>query len=134
MSRPIAVALCAAALLAVSAAANAATVPGTTVHTRGYKIVCLAVLPVAGGGIECASPYVPDIGELDSYFALHRHGRAKLSERGDYPGYGGRNRRLADGDTWRWRGVRCTAAGDGVRCVNRSGHGFVIAAGGSRRF
>jgi hypothetical protein len=134
MFRPIAIALC-AALLAVPAAASARTVPGKSVHTRGYKISCFAVLPVAGGGIECTSPYVPDIGELDSYYSLHRHGVARLAQRGDYPGYENvTQRRVGDGDVWRWRGVRCAFSGGGVRCANRSGHGFVIAPGGSRRF
>jgi hypothetical protein len=132
MVRHAAVALC-AALLALPAAASARTVPGKSVHTK--HISCFAVMPVAGGGIECASPYLPDIGELDSYFALHRHGAARLGERGDYPGYpDAKPRRARDGDTWRWRGVRCRFSHDRVRCVNRSGHGFVIAAAGARRF
>jgi hypothetical protein len=133
MFRPTALAVC-AALLAVPAAASARTVPGASVHTAKNQISCFAVMPVAGGGIECASPYVPDIGELDSYFALHRRGAAKLGQRGDYPGFNVKSRRVRDGDVWRWRGVRCAFSGGGVRCVNRSGHGFVIAASGSRRF
>lgn len=133
MVRAAAVVLC-AALLAVAATASARTVGGTSVHTAKNAISCFAVMPVAGGGIECASPYVPDIGELDSYFALHRHGRARLSERGDYPGFEGTSRRVRDGDVWRWKGVRCAFRDGGVRCVNRSGHGFVISPSGSRGF
>jgi len=132
MLRPAILAL--ALFLVAAPAAGARTVPGKSVHTRGFTISCFAVLPGAGGGIECTSRWVPDIGELDSYFALHRHGRARLSQRGDYPGYSVKSRRVDDGHRWTWKGVRCAFAGGGVRCVNRDGHGFVIAASGSRRF
>jgi hypothetical protein len=55
-------------------------------------------------------------------------------ERGDYDGYSVRRRTLRYGATW-WRsGVTCRMRTTGLTCRNRSGHGFHLARGDTRRF
>jgi len=41
---------------------------------------------------------------------------------------------VAYGTTWRHRSFRCASSRDGMRCTNRSGHGFLVSRGDSRRF
>jgi hypothetical protein len=124
------IALVAGALSA--APASAKTVEATDVISPTGLISCLAVKH--GSGIECTAPYLPDIGDLDSYLALKRHGRASLSERGDNPGYGHKPVKLHYGDTWHRPGIRCAMRTSGLRCRNLDGHGFSIAKGAVRRF
>ena len=124
------IALVACALAAAPAAAR--TVKATDVVSPTGMISCLAVK--FGSGIECSAPYLPDIGELDTYMALKRHGRSILSERGDNPGFGHKPVKLHYGDTWRRPGIRCAMRTSGLRCHNLDGHGFSIAKGAVRRF
>lgn len=125
---PIAIAAC-----ALSAAPTAAkTVEVTDVVSPTGLISCLAVK--FGSGIECTAPYLPDIGDLDTYLALKRHGRSILSERGDNPGFGHKPVKLHYGDTWRRPGIRCAMRTSGLRCRNLDGHGFAIAKGAVGRF
>jgi hypothetical protein len=134
MLRPALFALAVVAALLLVPSAQAKTVKGKSITTQGDRINCFAVMPIAGGGIECHSVYIPEIGELDSYFGLKRRGRAHLSERGDYPGFNVRPKRVFPGDRWVWKGVRCRIGKRSVTCRNRSGHGFRIAPNGTRRF
>jgi hypothetical protein len=128
--------ICAAAVV-VALAGPAGTAPAKTV--TAYNIVsptklisCWAVL--RSTEIECSAPYLPDIGELDSYFALRSRGTAKLSERGDFPGHSTPRRTLRYGDTWARPGIRCTMRTTGLTCRNRDRHGFHVQKGATRRF
>jgi hypothetical protein len=120
--------------------AFALTVPAAAARTVTYKkirspskqITCLAVK--YGSGIECSAPYLPDIGELDTYLALKAHGRSKMSERGDYPGYFVPFHTLHYGDAWKRPGIRCTMKTSGLTCRNLDDHGFHIQRGHVRRF
>ena len=38
------------------------------------------------------------------------------------------------GTTWRYGGFACSSSRNGLRCTNRSGHGFLIARGEAYRF
>ena len=38
----------------------------------------------------------------------------------DYP-------KLAYGRSWTWHGIRCSSQRAGLRCRNRSGHGFFLS-------
>jgi hypothetical protein len=130
--RPLAAAAFAALLLA--APAHAQTVTAKRVNVDTYTS-CFLVMPVAGGGIECASTALPDTGELDPYVALHRHGRTHVGERGDYPGFPGRNVRLHDGDVWRIAGITCRVKARTITCRNQDRHGFRLGtASGFKRF
>jgi hypothetical protein len=120
-------------LLACSPAAAAAkVVTETDVVSPSGMIGCLAVKH--GSGIECSAPYLPDIGQLDSFLALKRHGRSRLGERGDDPGYGHKRVTLSYGDSWRRPGIRCTMRTSGLRCSNLDKHGFSLAKGRVKRF
>ena len=127
-----------AALTILGLALVAAPAQAKTVHAKRINapagIRCWAVMPVAGKGIECGAPFLAKIGELDPYLAVSRHGRAILGERGDYTGYSDRPKRMADGDTWRWKGVTCRLRDRGLTCRNADGHGFVLKKGAIRRF
>ena len=114
------------------ATAVSATVSYHNIRSPSKQISCIAVK--YGSGIECSAPYLPDIGDLDTYLALKAHGRSKLSERGDNPGYGGPIRTLHYGDTWKRPGIRCTMKTSGLTCRNRDKHGFHIQRGHVRRF
>jgi hypothetical protein len=127
---PLLVAL--ACSLAAAAPAPAAVVTKTDVVSPTRMISCLAVK--YGSGTECSAPYLPDIGDLDTFLALKRHGRSGLGERGDYPGYGHKRVTLHYGDTWRRPGIRCAMRRSGLRCRNLDGHGFSLARGAVRRF
>ena len=120
----------------------AALAPGASARTVHYKnfvspsklISCLSV-KYGGRGIECSAPYIPQIGELDTYYALEPRGRSRLGERGDYPGYpNAKPRTLHYGDTYARHGIRCTMRASGLTCRNRSKHGFHLAKGDLRRF
>jgi hypothetical protein len=114
-------------MLATPAVATAKTTTVKVVTVKGGEITCYAVIPVAGGGINCSATSLPDTGELDPYVGLKAHGKAVLSERGDYAGYAKAKRAtLKPGDRWRWRGITCTAADQAISCHNRDRHGFTI--------
>lgn len=121
-------------LAAASAGADApaATVTNENVVSPGKRISCWAVM--RSTEIECTAPYLPDIGELDTYLALRPRGTARLSERGDFPGFATRPRTLRYGDTWKRPGIRCTLRRTALTCRNRDGHGFHIQRGDVRRF
>ena len=123
-----------AALFALGAAASASarTVSYRNVVSPSKLIHCYAVQN--SSRIECTAPYLARIGELDPYLALRPTGRAILSERGDYPGYSTPRRTLRYGDVWARPGIRCVMRTSGLRCRNRSGHGFRIARGHVGRF
>ncbi|WP_036726062.1 hypothetical protein [Patulibacter minatonensis] len=127
--------------LALPAAADARTVRSNNVSAFSDNgVSCLVVRQFKGvpnQGIECSSQAVPRK-ELDGYVELHRTGRSKLGERGDFPGYSGKATKLKVGDVWRpghsAKGIRCEFESQGLRCKNRSGHGFVIEPEAFRRF
>lgn len=127
-------------LIALLLAVGAAAVPSAQARTVDYKSVkspsgqisCYAVR--GERRIECSAPYLPDIGELDTYLGLRPRGRTILAERGDYPGYNVRPRTLRYGDVWRRPGIRCTMRRNGLTCRNRDRHGFHIERGNVRRF
>lgn len=122
------------AALALTAPAAADTTRAKRVKLAGQPVSCYVLLPIAGKGIECTSPGLEEIGELDTYVALTAHGRSRIGERGDYPGYGGRRVRLDPGDVWRVAGIACTARRARLVCRNASGHGFRLGADAVARF
>ncbi|HEX6388748.1 MAG TPA: hypothetical protein VFZ89_04870 [Solirubrobacteraceae bacterium] len=132
LRRPFA--LAAVLSLLAAAGAEARTVTYKRIVSPSKQISCHAVIPVAGGGIECSAAYLPDIGELDTYLALRRHGKSILSERGDYSGYTTPRHTLRYGDVWKRPGIRCTMRTSGLTCRNLDSHGFRIARGAIRRF
>ncbi len=132
MRRPLV--LAAAFAVAAAATAQAKTVDYRRIVSPSKQISCHAVIPIAGGGIECSAPYLPDIGELDTYLALRKRGKSVLAERGDYSGYVTKRRTLRYGDTWKRPGIRCTMKTSGLTCRNLDGHGFSLAKGNLRRF
>lgn len=121
-----------AALAGPGAAASAKTVTAYNIVSPSKLISCWAVLQSTE--IECSAPYLPDIGELDSYFALRPRGTAKLAQRGDFPGHSTPRRTLRYGDTWVRPGIRCTMRTSGLTCRNRDNHGFHMQRGNTRRF
>jgi hypothetical protein len=125
------VALLAGSLVAAGPAV-ARVVTETDVVSPSGMIGCWAVKH--GSGIECSAAYLPEIGELDTFLALKRHGRSGLGERGDYPGYGHKRVTLRYGDRWRRPGIRCTMRSSGLRCTNLDKHGFSLALGRVERF
>ncbi|MEA2123657.1 MAG: hypothetical protein QOI80_439 [Solirubrobacteraceae bacterium] len=97
-------------------------------------ISCLAV-KYGGKGVECSASYIEEIGELDTYYALEPHGRSRIGERGDFPGYpNSKQHTLHYGDTYKRKGVRCTMRESGLTCRNKDGHGFHLEKGNVRRF
>ena len=65
--------------------------------------------------------------ELDwTGISLGVTGRARPTCAGD-TAYDRRTRILAYGATWRRAGITCRSRRTGLRCTNRSGHGFVLA-------
>lgn len=113
-------------------AAAAKTVTSYNVVSPSKLIACSAVLQSTE--IECTAPYLPDIGDLDSYYALRPHGTAVLSQRGDFPGHSTPQRTLHYGDTWKRAGISCTMRTAGLTCQNLDGHGFHIQKGNTPRF
>jgi len=126
--------LAAAVVLVAAASADARVVTYKRIVSPSKQISCHAVIPIAGGGIECSAIYLPDIGELDTFLALHKHGRSILGERGDYSGYSVKRHTLRYGDTWKRPGIRCSMATSGLTCHNLDKHGFHIARGDVRRY
>ena len=126
--------LLATALLALvlSAPASAKTVSYKNIVGPNKNISCFAVR--GSTEIECSATFLPEIGELDTYLAVRARGKARLSERGDYPGYGGRRRTLHFGDVWKRPGVRCKLRATGLTCRNLDDHGFHLERGHIRRF
>lgn len=112
--------------------ASAKTVTAYNIVSPSKLISCWAVLQSTE--IDCSAPYLPDIGDLDSYFALRPRGTAKLAQRGDFPGHGTPRRTLRYGDTWVRPGIRCMMHASGLTCRNRDRHGFHIQRGNTRRF
>ena len=123
----------AAASLLAAASAQARVVRATDVRSPTGLITCWA-MKYGHPGIECTAPYLPDLGELDTYMGLRPTRRAFLGQRGDYPGYGHRQVTVRYGDVWRRPGIRCTMRSSGMTCRNRSRHGFHLARGAVRRF
>ena len=125
-----------AALLAAAGSgvtASAKTVKYKNIVSPNEKISCLAVKG-RSTEIECFASFLPEIGELDTYLALRKRGRSRLSERGDFPGYDSRPRTLHNGNTWKRPGIRCTMRKTGLTCRNRDDHGFHLERGNVRRF
>jgi hypothetical protein len=120
------------AVASMGGAASAATVSYKNVVSPGKLISCWAVMHSTE--VECTAPYLPDIGELDTYLALRPHGAARISERGDYPGYSTPQRTLRYGDTWTRPGIRCALRSTALTCLNLDRHGFHIQKGHVRRF
>lgn len=120
------------AILYATAVASARTVEYKNVVTPSKLISCLAV--VDSTAIECTAPYLRGIGDLDTFLALSPRGKARLGQRGDFPGYRSLRRTLRYGDTWRRPGIRCSSRTTGLTCTNRDEHGFHIQKGHVRRF
>ncbi len=121
------------AVLVLPASASAKTVHYKNFISPSKLISCISV-KYGGRGVECSATYMP-AKDLDPYYALEPHGKAKAGERGDYPGYPNvKQRTLAYGDTYKRHGIRCTMLESGLTCRNRDGHGFHIAKGDLRRF
>jgi hypothetical protein len=116
----------------IAGMASAKTVTAYNVVSPSKLISCWAVLQSTE--IECTAPYLPDVGDLDSYFSLRPHGTAKLAQRGDFPGHSTPRRTLRYGDTWVRPGIRCAMRTTGLTCRNRDSHGFHIQKGHTRRF
>lgn len=131
-ARAVVVAVVGAATLAIAAPAGAA-VGYLSFVSPSKRISCHAV-KYGGPALECSSPDVPRIGELDPYYLLRASGRAVHGQRGDYDGYSVRPRTLRYGVQWQRRGVTCTMRTSGLTCRNGAGHGFHIARGDTRRF
>jgi hypothetical protein len=108
--------------LALAAPADAKTVSYHNIVSPTKQISCWAVM--GSTEIECTAPYLPDIGDLDTYVALRKHGRSRLSERGDFPGFSDRRRTLHYGDTWKRPGISCRIRRTGLTCRNVDDHGF----------
>lgn len=125
--------LLAAVLVAQPAATAAAPVDHKVFRTPSGRVECHAVR-YGGPALECSSPDIPELGELDSYFLLRARGRTVYAERGDYDGYVARREVLRYGQTWRRSGVTCRLRTSGLSCRNRDGHGFHLARGAARRF
>ena len=120
------------ALAASGGVAWAKTVTAYNIVSPSKLISCWAVLQSTE--VDCTAPYLPDIGDLDSYFSLKPNGKAKLAQRGDFPGHSTPRRTLRYGDTWVRPGIRCTMRTTGLTCRNRDNHGFHIQKGNTRRF
>src|SRR3954447_25111557 len=84
---------------ALCAGASAKTVSYNNIVSPSKLISCWAVMDSAE--IECSAPYLPDIGELDTYYAVSSRGKSRISERGDFPGFSTPRRTLHYGDTWK---------------------------------
>jgi hypothetical protein len=125
--------LTAALTLVVAGVAEARTVTYKNVVSPSGKISCYA-LKYDGPGIECSASYLPEIGELDTYLRLRKHGRSILGERGDYGGYLAKRHTLRYGDVWKRPGIRCSMKTSGLTCHNLDKHGFALALGNVRRF
>lgn len=128
----VAAAVVVAVLAGSVAIASARSVTAYNIVSPSKLISCWAVLQSTE--IECSAPYIPEIGELDTYYALRPRGRTKVSERGDFPGHSTPRRTLRYGDTWVRPGIRCTMRRSGLTCRNRDNHGFHLAKGDTRRF
>jgi hypothetical protein len=126
--------LLATALLALALAgtASAKTVTYKNIVGPNKQLSCFAVM--GSTEIECSAPFVPEIGELDTYLAVRARGKAILAERGDFPGYDAPRRTLHFGDTWKRPGIRCRLRSTGLTCRNLDDHGFHLAKGHVRRF
>ncbi len=121
-----------AALAGPGAVASAKTVTAYNIVSPTKLISCWAVLQSTE--INCSAPYIPEIGELDTYFALRPRGTTKVAERGDFPGHSTPRRTLRYGDVWVRPGIRCTMRTSGLTCRNRDKHGFHVQRGNTRRF
>jgi hypothetical protein len=131
-SRPAVTLVALVMAIGCCAVASAKTVSYNNVVSPSKLISCYVVMH--SSEIQCTAPYLPDIGELDSYYALRPHGKAILSERGDFPGYGTPRRTLHYGDLWKRTGTGCSMRTTGMTCRNRDGHGFHVQKGHSYRF
>jgi len=118
--------------LAACAVASAKTVTANNVVSPSKLISCWAVMNSTE--IECSAPYLPDIGEFDTYFAVRSRGKSRIAERSDFPGFSTPRRTLRYGDTWKRPGIRCTMRTTGLTCRNLDRHGFHIQKGKSYRF
>ena len=100
--------------------------PSRTVKFSTGSAVC-GVVQEPEGGMGCFATALPSGPRRDGFIELHAHGRAKISKRGDCPfrDCGGKPERLPQGRAWSRAGVKCRH-GNGVRCHNRDGHGFVL--------
>jgi hypothetical protein len=120
------------ALAGSCAIASAKTVTTYNVVSPSKLISCWAVLQSTE--INCTAPYLPDIGDLDSYFALRPTGKSALAQRGDFPGHSTPRRTLRYGDIWKRTGIACRMRTTGLTCRNRDNHGFHIQRGNTSRF
>ena len=127
MKRLLAALLAPIALLAGAGSAAAATATTTDIRVAGSTIACFAVQG-ASREIECFADFI-DTGELDGYVALRPRGEARRGERGDYPGFGNKQRKLRRGDTWVRPGITCRVGRARIVCRNRDGNGFRLQAG-----
>ena len=134
VSRSVVAVAVVVATAASGAVASAKTVRYNNIVSPTKNISCYAVRD--SSRIECLAPYLPrpSVGEGDPYFTVGPRGRAKLSSRGDFPGFSSPRRTLHYGDLWKRTGLACSMKKSGLTCRNRDNHGFHIAKGNSYRF
>lgn len=78
-----------------------------------------------GGGLGCNSPAVPSPFGTDGYLWMRERGQVHRAETGGLIGpVNGRQVKLRPGDRWVKRGIRCRVIRGGIKCQNRSAHGF----------
>jgi hypothetical protein len=118
-----------------TAPAGARTIHNARFQSPTKLIQCGINIKLEGGGITCSAPYLPHT-DLDGYVKLKPTGRPKLGERGDSPWLPGAHRvvTLHYGDHWSGAGVHCTMRTRGLRCTNRSDHGFFLSKQRQRYF
>jgi hypothetical protein len=112
--------------------ARADTYRGHNVTTPSGLVACYEVA-YKPFGINCSAAYLQrpaGIPEGDPYIGLKKHGKARLSARGDYAGYSNaKNHKLQYGDTWKTPGITCHLKETGLTCRNHGHHGFHLAQG-----
>jgi hypothetical protein len=137
--RTLRAALVGAALLAIGPAASSANA-GTLVffHLPSKNIGCA----YDGSSLRCdvnqltnARPPRPKSCDLDwgNAFNLRATGRASRLCVGD-TAVDPRSPTLGYGRTWRRGGFTCRSSTAGLRCTNRSGHGFLLSRSSQRLF
>ena len=131
-SRRMVAAVAVVTMAASGAVASAKTVTSYNVVSPSKLISCWAVLQSTE--INCSARYIPEIGELDTYYALRPNGKSRVSERGDFPGHSTPRRTLQYGDIWKRTGLACSMRKTGLTCRNRDNHGFHIQREHTYRF
>jgi hypothetical protein len=110
--------------LALAGAAPAQTLHASSVLSVDGKLSCYGTVPAEGRKVVCNTPALGRRDGMLRYLELKATGSAKIVARGDYGGYSARPTTIRLGDSWVWRGIRCSYGSMGITCHNASGHGF----------